>query len=102
MTDTPKNNPISNAQIDPDHSKPLDVHTWSDHPEINKLVIELWSNVVEPALGGKSNSKGKSDPKRQLKVLLLDLYLAWLDDSTLCIGITETTTPIGLIQDTMY
>ena len=41
MTDTPKNNPISNDQIDPDHSKPLDVHTWSDHPEINKLVNEL-------------------------------------------------------------
>ena len=73
MTDTPKNNPISNDQIDPDHSKPLDVHTWSDHPEINKLVNELWSNLVASTLGGKSNNKGKSDPKRQLKVLILDL-----------------------------
>jgi len=40
-------------------------------------------------LGGKSNNKGKSDPKRQLKVLLLDLYVAWLDDPTLCIGINR-------------
>src|SRR6056300_1939146 len=87
MTDTPENKPISNDQIDPDHSKPLDVHTWSDHPEINKLVDELWFQVVEPALGGKSNNKGKSDPKRQLKVLLLDLYVAWLDDPTLSVGI---------------
>jgi hypothetical protein len=89
MTDAPENNPISNDQIDPDHSKPLDVHRWSDHPEINKLVDELWFQVVEPALGGKSNNKGKSDPKRQLKVLLLDLYVAWLDDPTLCIGINR-------------
>lgn len=74
-------------RIDPDHSKPLDVHRWSDHPEINKLVDELWLQVVEPALGGKSNNKGKSDPKRQLKVLLLDLYVAWLDDPTLSVEI---------------
>jgi len=89
MTNRPENNPISNDQIDPDHSKPLDVHRWSEHPEINKLVDELWFQVVQPALGGKSNNKGKSDPKRQLKVLLLDLYVAWLDDPTLCIGINR-------------
>ena len=89
MTDTPKNNPSANDAIDPDHSKPLDVHTWSDHSEINTLVDELWFKVVEPALGGKSNNKGKSDPKRQLKVLLLDLYVAWLDDPTLCIGVNR-------------
>ena len=89
MTNKPENNPISNDQIDPDHSKPLDVHRWSEHPEINKLVDELWFQVVQPALGGKSNNKGKSDPKRQLKVLLLDLYVAWLDDPTLCIGINR-------------
>jgi hypothetical protein len=89
MTDKPENKPISNDQIDPDHAKPLDVHTWSDYPEINKLVDELWLQVVEPALGGKSNNKGKSDPKRQLKVLVLDLYVAWLDDPTLCIGVNR-------------
>ena len=89
MTDTPENIPISNDQIDPDHSKPLDVHKWSDHPEINKLVDELWFQVIEPALGGNSNNKGKSDPKRQLKVLLLDLYVAWVDDPTLCIGVNR-------------
>ena len=89
MTDKPENNPISNDKIDPDHSKPMDVHRWSDHPEINKLVDDLWLQVLEPALGGKSNNKGKNDPKRQLKVLLLDLYVAWLDDPTLCIGINR-------------
>ena len=91
MTDKPENNPSSNDQIDPDHSKPLDVHRWSEHPEINKLVDELWFQVVEPVLGGKSNNKGKSNPKRQLKVLLIDLYVAWLDDPTLCIGVNRNS-----------
>ena len=100
MTDTPENIPISNDKIDPDHSKPLDVHTWSDHPEINKLVDDLWLQVVEPALGGKSNNKGKSNPKRQLKVLLIDLYVAWLDDPTLCIGVNRNSNAYKV--DTRY
>ena len=100
MTDTPENNPISNDQIDPNHSKPLDVHTWSDHPELNKLVDELWFQVVQPALRGKSNNKGKSDPKRQLKVLLLDLYVARLDDPNLCIGVNRNSNAYKV--DTRY
>ena len=100
MTDTPENNPISNDQIDPKHSKPLDVHKWSDHPEINKLVDELWLQFVEPALGGKSNNKGKSNPNRQLKVLLIDLYVAWLDDPTLCIGVSRNSNAYKV--DTRY
>ena len=100
MTDTPENNPISNDKIDPDHSKPLDVHRWSEHPEINKLVDELWLQVVEHALGGRSNNKGKSDPKRQLKVLLLDLYVAWQDDPALCIGVNRNSNAYKV--DTRY
>ena len=89
MIDKPENNPISNDQIDPWHSNPLDVHRWSDHPEVNKLVDELWFQVVQPALGGRSNNTGLSGPKKQLKVLMLDLYVAWLEDPTLCVGISR-------------
>ena len=89
MNDKPENITYSNDQIDPWHSKPLDVHKWSDHPEINRLVDDLWVTVVEPALGGRSNNTGKSDPKKQLKVLLLDLYVAWLEDPTLSVGISR-------------
>ena len=90
MTDMPENMPISNDQIDPNHSKPLDVHKWSDHPEINKLVDDLWLQVVKPALGGsKSNNQGRCPPKRQLKILLLDLYVSWVEDPQLCIGVSR-------------
>ena len=57
MTDTPKNNPISNAQIDPDHYKPLDVHTWSDHPEVSCLVDNVWNalpEAIHQSLTGRS------------------------------------------------
>jgi hypothetical protein len=98
MTDKPENNPISNDQIDPNHSKPLDVHRWSDHPEVNELVGELWFQVVQPALGGKSNNKGKSDPKRQLKVFCWTCIVAWLDDPHFVYGINGTTMLIKLIH----
>lgn len=71
-----------------------------DHQKINKLVSELWYQVVEPALGGKSNNKGKGDSKRQLKVLLLDLHAAWLDDPTLCIGVNGNSNAYKV--DTRY
>jgi hypothetical protein len=64
------------------------------------MVDELWFQVVEPALGGKSNNKGKSGPKRQLKVLLLDLYVAWRDDPTLCIGVNRNSNAYKV--DTRY
>ena len=89
MSDNDENITNNNDQIDPWHSKPLDVHRWSDHPEVNKLVDDLWITVVEPALGGRSNNTGLSGPKKQLKVLLLDLYVAWLEDPSLCVGINR-------------
>lgn len=89
MSKSNENIPTNNEQIDPKHSKPLDVHRWSDHPEINTLVDDVWVNVVRPALGGRSNNTGKSGPRKQLKVLLLDLYVGWLDDPTLCVGVSR-------------
>jgi hypothetical protein len=92
MTDKPENNPVSNDQIDPDHSKPFDVHTWSDHPEVSRLVDNVWNalpEAIHQSLIGRSNNKG-IPPKRILKVLLIDLYVTWLDDPDLCIGIARS------------
>ena len=71
------------------HSRPLDVHTWSDHPELNLLVDRMWSALGEDRqskLTPKGNRKG-TNPKRLLKVLLIDLYATYLDDPTLWTGV---------------
>ncbi len=39
----------------PWHSRPIDVHRWSNHPEVRELVDRIWEGF-------------------------LDLYAAWLDD----------------------
>jgi len=29
------------------NSRPLDVHRWSDHPEVKQLIDQLWDVFVE-------------------------------------------------------
>ena len=77
------------TEINRYHSRPLDVHRWSNHPEATKLREAVWKDYFKdafPPIEGKGN-KAKSGPKKQFKVLLLDLYVAWLDDPELSIGV---------------
>lgn len=79
--------------IDPDHSRPLDVHRWSDHPEIKVLTDEIWMEITE--IEGlvtipTGNRKPLAPLITQLRVLLVDLYVAWLADPTLSIGISRS------------
>ena len=78
----------NNSEIDRYHSRPLDVHRWSDHPEATKLRDTIWNQYFKEKflIGGQGN-KAKSEPKKQFKILLLDLYVAWLDDPELSIGV---------------
>lgn len=63
---------------DLDHSRPLDVHTWSDHPEVNAFVDHIYAHHFKT---------GNADiQKKHLKVVLLDLYMAWKQDPTLKIS----------------
>jgi len=79
------------TEINPHHSRPLDVHRWSDHPKAKKLRDTVWKQYFKEAFpeGGKGN-RAKSEPKKQFKVLLLDLYVAWLDDPELSVGLGMT------------
>ncbi len=76
--------------INPRHSRPIDVHRWSDHPEVKALVEEIWEHYLPPQVKGKAKTgpKPKADRKKQLRVLILDLYVAWLDDPELNIGVS--------------
>ena len=80
------------AKIDRWHSEPLDVHTWSDHPEIKVLCDELYdaAGICTLESKGKGNRKPKRTVKESLRVLILDLYVKWLKDPSLGIGFSKT------------
>ncbi len=78
--------------IDPHHSRPLDVHRWSDHPEARELTEQIWSNPIFNDLREEGKPKGGVKPKRrfkeQLRVLVLDLFVAWKTDPDLALGVS--------------
>lgn len=57
----------------------LDVHTWSDHAEVNTFIDHIHAEHFSDPL-----SKIR---KKHLKVVLLDLYVAWMGDPNLCLGV---------------
>jgi hypothetical protein len=84
---------ISESRHDPHHSRPLEVHRWSDHPEVRNLTDEIWDAYFAAEFGRTGRGKRpKTHPKLQLRVLLLDLYVAWVDDPTLSIGVAMNHT----------
>ena len=66
------------------YSRVLDVHIWSYYPEVNVFVDYIYDEyfLVE---GGNKRIK-----KKHLKVVLLDLYVAWLTDPDLNLGVHMT------------
>ena len=67
------------------HSRPLDVHRWSDHPEVNSFVNAVFDQFLKKKI--KENTSIK---KKHLKLVLLDLYVAWLNDPDLNIAVHMT------------
>ena len=67
------------------HSRPLDIHRWSEHPEANKFV-----NYVYDTFLNKETWENPRIKKKHLKVVLLDLYVAWLNDPALNIAVHMT------------
>ena len=77
-------------KIDRWNSEPLDVHTWSDHPEIKALCDQLYNKAGLSVLEPKGNRRPKRTVKESLRVLILDLYVKWLKDPSLSIGFNKT------------
>ena len=57
------------------YSRTLDINLNTDHPAITKLVDAIFKKYF--------NTKKKDITKKHLKVLLLDLYVAWNTDPKL-------------------
>ena len=74
------------------HSRPLDMHAWSDHPEINIIVDKVWHSLGQQrqdSLTPKGNRKGTS-PKLLIKILIVHLYETFLDDPSLWTGVARS------------
>ena len=67
------------------HSRPLDVHRWSDHGEINNLVNAVFEKFIS-----RKVKENKAIRKKHLKLVLLDLYVAWLNDPDMNITVHMT------------
>ena len=59
---------------DYNHSRPLDVHRWSNYSEVNPFIDELYNNHI------KDVSENANIQKKHLKLVLLDLFIPWIDD----------------------
>ena len=75
-----------------EHSRQLDVHRWSDYPEVKTWVNQFWDEHLAASFVKKSNSgrKPKKTTKEMFRVLFLDLYVAWLEDPDLALGVSRT------------
>ena len=75
-------------EIDPKHSRPLDVHRWSDHSEVGVVVDAIADKWLPDTKKSNRGPKQKTKTRDQLKVLILDLYVAWKEDPDLSIGVS--------------
>jgi hypothetical protein len=75
--------------IDRWNSNPLDVHKWSDHPEIKELADRLYVEIGVNLLDKDGNRKARRTARDMLRVLLIDLYVNWLNDSSRAIGFSK-------------
>lgn len=71
------------------YSRPFDVHIWSDYPEFNQIVNQLWSKYfsLEDTIV-RRGPKPKTPIKVIFKSILLDLYVSWITDPNMYLGIS--------------
>ncbi len=70
------------------HSRPFDVHRWTDHLELNNCVTLLRDEVE--ALEGRKRARNKNAAKKfreAIRCIVLDLYVGWKSDPDLQISI---------------
>jgi len=67
---------LDTSDLDFMNARPLDVHRWSEYPEVNDFVDEVYSTL-------KTIKGHQSTGKKLVKVLLLDLYVAWCGDPSM-------------------
>ncbi|MEJ5085376.1 hypothetical protein [Brucella pseudogrignonensis] len=82
------NNDDSKPVIDGSFSRPFDVNRWADYPELNNCLDELISELAK--LDGRTRQRGEKERKHfreAVRCLVLDMYVAWLTDPALLVGV---------------
>ena len=54
--------PVEDTEISPKqrrNSRPLDVHRWSDHTEVNRFLAQLWEVYLNEEFPNKNEGVGK-------------------------------------------
>lgn len=69
---------------DYNYSRRFDVHKWSDYPQVKKLTQELYKELESNETRKKARtSKEAKRLERTLRVVLIDLFVAWTEDKNL-------------------
>lgn len=66
---------------DLDHSRLFDIHRWSDNPEVTAAVDLIYPDLVRLMAGHHKDSV-----KKHLRVVMLNLYAAWLENSCMYVA----------------
>ena len=74
------------------NSNLLDKHYWSEHKGLSLLCNHLWQEYFHNDQLNKENQrhKGKSKPKNVFRNLLINLYVAWLEDEEKSVAVSMT------------
>ena len=67
------------------HSRPLDVHRWSEYEEVNVFIDEVYNNHLNTQSNENVRIKEEAPEGGSL-----DLYVAWLNDPELNIAVHMT------------
>lgn len=79
----------SQKQISGEYSRPLDVHRWTDHPELTKCLDRLQLEIEATESRERKRPEAVNKKFRAaLRCLVLDLYVAWATDPQLLVGVS--------------
>lgn len=71
---------MPNEERDLNNYRPLDLHLWSDHEGVDAL--------VEQVVGNSGVDGNAQVYRRNLRLLLLNLFLSWCDDPEMSVGVS--------------
>ena len=71
----------SDTNRDLEYSRPFDVHTWSNFPQVNMFVDYIYLHYFVA-----NGLEEKNTGKHNLKKVLIELYVNWLEDPEKCIA----------------